>query len=165
MVQVSVVLLGLALAFAADALAPRLPTPPISFAKYVVDAACADRDLEDLEPLLLSIGMACKAISGLVATADLDGATGYAFGDTVNVQGERQKTLDLVTNDVLKDALRYGGRVGLAASEEEDAPVLVEEAFDRKYVAVFDPLDGSSNVDAAARTCDSALVVFPGPHL
>lgn len=44
------------------------------------------------------------------------------------------------------------GKLGVIASEEEDHPVLVEEAFNSKYVAVFDPLDGSSNIDAAIST-------------
>ena len=50
----------------------------------------------------------------------------------INVQGEEQKKLDLVANDVLKDALRYTGKVGLAASEEEADPMLVEEAYFRR---------------------------------
>lgn len=44
------------------------------------------------------------------------------------------------------------GKLGVIASEEEDHPVLVEEAFNSRYVAVFDPLDGSSNIDAAIST-------------
>jgi fructose-1,6-bisphosphatase I len=83
----------------------------------------------------------------------------------VNVQGEDQKKLDVITNEVFKKALQYTGRLGTIASEEEDAPVIgTEEANDSlvtptdvlsdtfadtgKYVCVFDPLDGSSNVDA-----------------
>ncbi|CAN0287002.1 unnamed protein product, partial [Hapterophycus canaliculatus] len=47
---------------------------------------------------------------------------------------------------------KYEGKLGVIASEEEDHPVLVEEAFNSKFVAVFDPLDGSSNIDAAIST-------------
>jgi fructose-1,6-bisphosphatase I len=81
----------------------------------------------------------------------------------VNVQGEDQKKLDVITNDLLKRALRFTGRLGVLASEEEDVPVdligndksdsrdiLIEEG--ERYVAVFDPLDGSSNVDAGIPT-------------
>ena len=62
-----------------------------------------------------------------------------------------------MTNDVLKRALRFTGKLGVLASEEEDTPVDVETKdvmFDEtsKYVAVFDPLDGSSNVDAGIPT-------------
>merc|ERR1712130_322751 len=81
----------------------------------------------------------------------------------VNVQGEDQKKLDVITNDLLKRALRFTGRLGVLASEEEDVPVdlvgtattdsneiVIEEG--ERYVAVFDPLDGSSNVDAGCPT-------------
>ena len=81
------------------------------------------------------------------------------------MQGEEQKKLDVVTNDVLKRALAFTGKVGIIASEEEDAPVFNADAYKGprvpggegkyedvvanigwKYVTVFDPLDGSSNV-------------------
>merc|ERR1712176_334646 len=67
-------------------------------------------------------------------------------------QGEEQKKLDVISNTVLKNALRFSGKVGVVGSEEEDAPVMVEQAYSGKYVAVFDPLDGSSNIDAAIST-------------
>jgi len=78
----------------------------------------------------------------------------------VNVQGEDQKKLDVITNEVLKNALRYTGKLGTMASEEEDVPVEggaddLDDEFNSKvvsengnYICVFDPLDGSSNVDA-----------------
>ena len=103
-----------------------------------------------MEALLSSIAMGCKTISGIVQRAGVDGLDGAA--DNINVQGEEQKQLDIIANEVLKDVLRYTGKVGLAASEEEADPMLVEEAFGSKYVAVFDPLDGSSNVQAAVAT-------------
>lgn len=92
-------------------------------------------------------------------TSSLTGLTGLeAGGGSINVQGEEQKKLDVIANDVLKNALRWNGRLATIASEEEDEPVdilgspvysndiLVES--DGHYVAVFDPLDGSSNIDA-----------------
>ena len=68
------------------------------------------------------------------------------------MQGEEQKKLDVVTNDVLKRALAFTGKVGVIASEEEDVPVAVEESYGGNYICVFDPLDGSSNIDAAVST-------------
>merc|ERR1719223_140070 len=77
--------------------------------------------------------------------------------------GEDQKKLDVITNDLLKRALRFTGKLGVLASEEEDEPVdlvgnaasntneVIVEETDR-YVVVFDPLDGSSNVDAGIPT-------------
>jgi len=71
--------------------------------------------------------------------------------------------LDVITNDVLKRALRFTGRIGVLASEEDDSPVdivgsLLSDAREvvidesERYVCVFDPLDGSSNVDAGIPT-------------
>jgi len=94
--------------------------------------------------------------------------TGYQDdGCSINVQGEQQKKLDVLTNDVLKKALRFTGRLTVLASEEEDAPVTMEDREriyadkrdsdvvveeGNKYVACFDPLDGSSNVDGECET-------------
>merc|ERR1712060_271195 len=96
---------------------------------------------------------ACKTISSLVKKSPMSGLTGLAEGGgSVNVQGEEQKKLDVISNTVLKNALRFSGKVGIVGSEEEDNPVLVEEAYSGRYVAVFDPLDGGSNIDAAIST-------------
>jgi fructose-1,6-bisphosphatase I len=64
------------------------------------------------------------------------------------VQGEDQKKLDVISNDIFCKTLRSSGRTGVIASEEEDLPVAVENTFSGNYVVVFDPLDGSSNIDA-----------------
>lgn len=53
---------------------------------------------------------------------------------------------------VFSNCLRSNGRTGIIASEEEDVPVAVEESYYGNYIVVFDPLDGSSNVDAAVST-------------
>merc|ERR550514_2140414 len=108
---------------------------------------------QEMESLMASIQMACKQIASLVTRAGISDLTGLEEGGgSVNVQGEEQKKLDVISNDVLKNALRYSGKVGVVGSEEEDVPVLIEEQYSGKYVAVFDPLDGSSNIDAAIST-------------
>jgi len=53
---------------------------------------------------------------------------------------------------VFSSCLRSSGRTGIIASEEEDVPVAVEESYSGNYIVVFDPLDGSSNIDAAVST-------------
>ena len=70
--------------------------------------------------------MACKTIANLVGRAGIQDLTGLQ--GAVNVQGEDQKKLDVISNNVLKNALRFTGKLGVVASEEEDHPVLVEEA-------------------------------------
>lgn len=68
------------------------------------------------------------------------------------MQGEDQKKLDVISNEVFCNCLEQSGRTGIIASEEEDVPVAVESSKDGKYICVFDPLDGSSNIDAAVST-------------
>merc|ERR1719443_2575210 len=126
----------------------------MTMTRFMIEQAKKDPEkYQDMESLMMSIQMACKTIANLVSRAGIQDLTGMeAGGGSVNVQGEEQKKLDVISNDVLKNALRYSGKVGVVGSEEEDAPVLIEEAYSGKYVAVFDPLDGSSNIDAAIST-------------
>lgn len=57
-----------------------------------------------------------------------------------------------IASQVFSNCLRSSGRTGIIASEEEDVPVAVEESYSGNYIVVFDPLDGSSNIDAAVST-------------
>ena len=100
----------------------------------------------ELAVVISSIAVACKQIATLVSRSGISNLTGLA-GET-NVQGEDQKKLDVVSNIVFSNCLRDTGRTGVIASEEEDLPVSVEETYSGNYVVVFDPLDGSSNIDA-----------------
>ncbi|KAJ8424000.1 hypothetical protein Cgig2_006621 [Carnegiea gigantea] len=94
--------------------------------------------------------MACKQIAALVQRAPISNLTGIQ--GAVNVQGADQKKLDVVSNEVFSNCLRSSGRTGIIASEEEDVPVAVEESYSGNYIVVFDPLDGSSNINAAVST-------------
>jgi fructose-1,6-bisphosphatase I len=69
-------------------------------------------------------------------------------GET-NVQGEDQKKLDVLSNDIMVNALRASGKTAVLVSEELDDPVIISDPrLKGKYCVVFDPLDGSSNIDA-----------------
>ena len=136
----------------------------ITLSRYMNEITRANPELRDLETLISSIQTACKTINSLVARAHITGMVGYQDGGgAINVQGEEQKRLDVVTNQVLKDALRFTGKMAIIASEEEDVPVEIEDenVYERrgssifldegaKYTAVFDPLDGSPNVGRRA---------------
>merc|ERR1712003_449683 len=100
----------------------------------------------EMAVVLNSIALACKQISSLVTRAGLQGMTGLA-GEQ-NVQGEDQKKLDVISNDIFSECLKNCGRTGTIASEEEDIPIAVDQTFSGDYVVCFDPLDGSSNIDA-----------------
>ncbi|AEA23657.1 Fructose-1,6-bisphosphatase class 1 [Pseudonocardia dioxanivorans CB1190] len=100
----------------------------------------------DLNSLILDVAIACKAIAGRVAHGALEGVLG-AEG-TVNVQGETQQKLDVLANDIFLRATEWGGQVAGMASEELDDPYGIPAEYPRgKYLLVFDPLDGSSNID------------------
>ena len=68
-------------------------------------------------------------------------------GDT-NVQGEEQKKLDILSNDIMINSLRQSGKTSVLVSEELEDAVIIEDRYKGKYCVVFDPLDGSSNIDA-----------------
>ncbi|KAG0557780.1 hypothetical protein M758_11G152700 [Ceratodon purpureus] len=104
----------------------------------------------ELTIVLSSIALACKQIASLVQRAGISNMTGLQ--GAANIQGEDQKKLDVISNEVFSSCLRSSGRTGIIASEEEDVPVAVEESYSGNYIVVFDPLDGSSNIDAAVST-------------
>jgi fructose-1,6-bisphosphatase I/sedoheptulose-1,7-bisphosphatase/fructose-1,6-bisphosphatase I len=100
----------------------------------------------EFSALLLDLATALKEIAALVARGALAGALGDA--ESWNGQGERQKKLDVRANEILLGACEWGGRLAAMASEEMDAPYLVPRHYPRgKYLLLFDPLDGSSNLD------------------
>jgi fructose-1,6-bisphosphatase I len=100
----------------------------------------------DFTALLNDIVTACKQISHMVNRGDLIGILGSA--DSENVQGEVQKKLDIISNDIMIKALDWTGHLAGMASEEVDDVIAIPKHYPRgKYLALFDPLDGSSNID------------------
>ncbi len=96
--------------------------------------------------LLSGITLATKMIQAKVRRAGLTDILG-SLGD-VNVQGEVQQKLDVYANDVLLHCLSVRESIGVLASEENERPLTVHyESPNAKYAVVFDPLDGSSNID------------------
>ena len=100
----------------------------------------------ELRLLLETVARACKTISHAVGLGALGGVLGGA--GTTNIQGEAQKKLDVLSNEILVEANSWGGYLAGMASEEMDNPLGIPVAYPRgKYLLLFDPLDGSSNVD------------------
>lgn len=100
----------------------------------------------DLRLLIETIGRACKAISFSVNKGALAGVLGEA--GTGNVQGEAQKKMDVIANDYLLDANEWGGNLAAMASEEMELPYHIPGEYPKgNYLLLFDPLDGSSNID------------------
>lgn len=113
--------------------------------------------------LLSGITLATKIIQSQVSRAELLGVTG-STGER-NVQGEIVQRLDVIANDTLKRCLGYRDSVSILVSEEEHEPQLIQDAGGQcQYVVLFDPLDGSSNIDVnvAIGTIFSILRHRPG---
>ncbi len=99
--------------------------------------------------LLSAVTLSTKMISSYVRRAGLFDIWGDA--GTTNIQGEEVKKLDLIANDTLKRTFGYRGSVGIIASEEDDEPRVIEDVQEGgQYIVMFDPLDGSSNIDVVA---------------
>ncbi|MGL4639080.1 MAG: class 1 fructose-bisphosphatase, partial [Shewanella sp.] len=112
-----------------------------------------------LSQLLLTLADTSKAISHAVRHGALAGVLGAT--EQENVQGETQKKLDIITNEMLKDALKTAGSVRALASEEEDH--VVEVSANGEFLVCFDPLDGSSNIDINSLV-GTIFSVLPAPQ-
>ena len=101
----------------------------------------------DLTRLLTDIGIAGKIINHKVNKAGLQDILGAAAN--INVQGETQMKMDVFSDETLLNAMRWGGQVAGAGSEENEKYFAFEQEHCKKakYVILFDPLDGSSNID------------------
>ena len=119
----------------------------ISLSRYLVEQQ-RNKGLipAELRLLLEVVARACKGISHAVNKGALGGVLGSA--ESENVQGEVQKKLDIIANDVLIEANEWGGHLAAMASEEMDHILPVPNRYPQgEYLLLFDPLDGSSNID------------------
>ncbi|PAT35810.1 class 1 fructose-bisphosphatase [Vandammella animalimorsus] len=119
----------------------------ISLSRYLVEQQRVDgRIPAQLRLLLEVVARACKRISFEVNKGALGEAMGSAGSE--NVQGEVQKKLDIIANEVLIEANEWGGHLAAMASEEMEGIYLVPNRYPQgEYLLLFDPLDGSSNID------------------
>jgi fructose-1,6-bisphosphatase I len=100
----------------------------------------------ELSGILYDIALAAKMIANKVRMAGLADILGAAGSE--NVQGETQQKLDVLANEIIIKAMDHGGRLAALASEEEPDIIPIPDQFKcGKYVLLFDPLDGSSNID------------------
>jgi fructose-1,6-bisphosphatase I len=112
-----------------------------TFTKYISD--CAKSNSEVPSSLLISVANACKLIAKQVEQGALAGIIGSAGSG--NVQGETQQKLDVISNDMLLDACGKDATLAAMASEEMETIYPANDAG--KFLLLFDPLDGSSNID------------------
>jgi len=119
----------------------------ISLTRYLVEKQRVEGHIPaQLRLLIEVVARACKSISHAVDKGALGGVLGTAH--TENVQGEVQKKLDIIANEVLIEANEWGGHLAAMASEEMDGIYVVPNRYPQgEYLLLFDPLDGSSNID------------------
>ncbi len=106
-----------------------------------------------LKNVLETISIASIEISSIISNAAIDGTIGNTINN--NASGDRQKKLDVIANDILISALSQCDSIGLLASEENETFIEIAKlnSLDKnKMLVVFDPLDGSSNIDCAIPT-------------
>ena len=139
----------------------------ITLTRYTIEAEHKHAGASgDFSGLLNSLATAIKIISNHVNKGALVGALGNAGADGafVNVQGEVQKKLDVMSNDVMLQENEWGGHLSGMASEEMDGVYVLPTKCKRgKYLLVFDPLDGSSNIDVNL-TVGSIFSILRAPN-
>lgn len=120
--------------------------------QYIIEQGRLQDDARgSFTALLNDVATACKRLSNLVRLGELAGVLGAAGQE--NVQGEEQKKLDIIANEVFIDSMQRSGLLAGIASEEMDHHYPIPAVYPRgDYLLAFDPLDGSSNIDVNGST-------------
>lgn len=114
--------------------------------KFVIEQLGGAPDLNDLGAVIIDVAAAVKSISAMLAKGDLGGYLGSLGVE--NVQGEVQKKLDVLSNNAVISQCEWGGQLSGMVSEELELPYQIPSDHPRgRFLLLFDPLDGSSNVD------------------
>lgn len=119
----------------------------ISLTQYLVEEQRLNNSIPaELRLLIEVVARACKTISHAVGKGALGEVLGSA--ESENIQGEVQKKLDIISNEILLEANEWGGHLAAMASEEMESIHLIPNRYPKgEYLLLFDPLDGSSNID------------------
>lgn len=121
----------------------------ISLSRFLIEQQRLKEALPaELRFLIETVARACKTISHAISK----GALGEVLGSlgSENVQGEVQKKLDVIANELLLDANEWGGHLAAMASEEMETIHRIPNRYPKgEYLLLFDPIDGSSNIDVA----------------
>jgi fructose-1,6-bisphosphatase I len=122
-------------------------TSVVTIERYIIEQERLHPEATgELSGILYDLALAAKMIANKVRSAGLADIIGSA--ESENIQGEVQQKLDVLSNDIIVKALDHGGRLCAMASEEEPDIIQIPDQFKcGKYCLMFDPLDGSSNID------------------
>jgi fructose-1,6-bisphosphatase I len=130
--------------------------PRMSLTRFLIEQQRGPAKLpSELRLLIETVARACKTVGHAVSK----GALGEVLGSlgSENVQGEVQKKLDVIANDFLLDANEWGGHLAAMASEEMETIHRIPNRYPKgEYLLLFDPIDGSSNIDV----CLSVGTIF-----
>ena len=123
-----------------------MPHRRTTFSRFIIEERRRTNSDTDLTALLNDIQTACKFIASSVSRGALGASDGVVT--SVNVHDEKQKPLDVISNDIMLRECEWGGQLCGMASEELEHPYVIPPEYPRgRYLLVFDPLDGSSNLD------------------
>jgi len=119
----------------------------VSLTQYLVEEQRLNNSIPaELRLLIEVVARACKTISHAVGKGALGEVLGSAGSE--NIQGEVQKKLDILSNEILLEANEWGGHLAAMASEEMETIHQIPNRYPKgEYMLLFDPLDGSSNID------------------
>jgi fructose-1,6-bisphosphatase I len=124
---------------------------PISLIQFLIEERRAGHINAELSLLIEVVARACKRIAVATnkgALGDVLGMAGSGNNQSINVQGEAQKKLDVISNEILLEANAWGGHLAACASEEMEDPQQIPDMYPKgNHLLMFDPLDGSSNID------------------
>jgi fructose-1,6-bisphosphatase I len=123
---------------------------PVTIEKFILEQEQRYPDATgEMTSLLYDIALAAKIVAAAIRRAGLVNILGSAGAQ--NVQGEEQQKLDVFANETMKSSLEHTGRICAMASEEDDDIIPIPSEYTPgKYVVLYDPLDGSSNIDVNA---------------
>lgn len=146
-----------------------MPHRRTTFSKFIIESQRhrPEQDAE-LTALLNDVMTGCKLVAAAVARGPVEAAAQTATrtqGPGTNVHGEEQKPLDVLANEIMISACEFGGQLCGMVSEEMEHPFHISPNYPRgRYLLVFDPLDGSSNIDVnmSVGTIFSVLEAPPG---
>ena len=125
--------------------------PEKSFKQYIQKEAWSNSEINNLFPVLCSIESACIDINRLIKRVSINNLSGLQ--NKINIQGEEQTKIDLLSNNIMKNAICCSSKVNCVVSEEDTyiskcSDITDNVSFNGDYFVVFDPLDGSSNIDS-----------------
>jgi len=143
-----------------------MPHPRTTFSKFIIENSRRHAGQDpDLASLLNDVMTACKLIAAAVSRHPLDAAPKTeSEPETFNARGEAQRPLDRIANEIMISACEYGGQLCGMVSEELDHPAMPPRDHPRgRYLLLFDPLDGSPNIDVNM-TVGTIFSVLRAPH-